>query len=95
MTKQQHGRFGGRFGDRKTDAQNDDPQDDVATKTIKDAHGLDAEVSADHGTGPEYHKDKHPNGRFTGRKDAHGIEIWETPAAKKEEKTEDDEKSEE
>jgi hypothetical protein len=44
MTKQQHGRFGGRFGDRKTDAQNDDAQDDIATKTIKDAHGLEVEV---------------------------------------------------
>jgi hypothetical protein len=51
----------------------------VETKTIRDAHGNDAEVPVHVGTGAEHLKDKHPNGRFTGRHDAHGNEIWETP----------------
>ena len=42
-----------------------------------DAHGNKAMVDAP--VGPAHLKDKHPNGRFTGKKDAHGNEIWETP----------------
>lgn len=50
---------------------------------IRDAHGNLAHRDADVGTGAAHLKDKHPNGYFTGRYDAHGNEIWET---KKEEK---------
>ena len=52
------------------------------TKTIKDAHGNAAEVPVHVGTGPDHLKDKHPKGVNTGRKDAHGNEIWETPNEK-------------
>lgn len=49
------------------------------TKSITDAHGNAKEVPVHHGTGADHLKDKHPNGVNTGRKDAHGNEIWETP----------------
>lgn len=52
---------------------------------IKDAHGNTVYEDADARSGPAHLKDKHPDGVFTGRKDAHGNEIWETPAKKKEE----------
>ena len=50
-------------------------------KEIIDAHGnkTTVEVADDHGSGPAHLKSKHPKGRFTGRIDAHGNEIWETP----------------
>jgi hypothetical protein len=54
----------------------------MATKKIIDAHGNEAEVDAEVGTGPAHLKSKHPNGRFTGKIDAHGNEIWETPSGK-------------
>ena len=46
---------------------------------IKDAHGNVAFEDAAARSGPAHLKEKHPNGRNTGRKDAHGNEIWETP----------------
>jgi hypothetical protein len=49
---------------------------------IKDAHGNRVYRDAHVGTGPDHHKDKHPGGVNTGRKDAHGNEIWHTPGAK-------------
>lgn len=56
------------------------------TKAITDAHGNKAFVHESAGTGPAHLKDKHPKGVNTGRKDAHGNDIWETPGkAKKEE----------
>ena len=51
----------------------------------RDAHGN--RVFYDPPTGPEHHREKHVNrqGSFnTGRKDAHGNEIWENPADKEE-----------
>ena len=48
---------------------------------VKDAAGNPIFRDASIGTGPDYLKSKHPNGRFTGKKDAHGNEIWETPEA--------------
>jgi hypothetical protein len=50
-----------------------------ATKTITDAHGNAAEVPVSTGTGAAHLAKNHPNGVNTGRKDAHGNEIWETP----------------
>lgn len=50
---------------------------------IKDAHGNTVYEEADARSGPPYHADKHRSraGSFnTGRKDAHGNEIWENPA---------------
>jgi hypothetical protein len=55
------------------------------TKTITDAHGNPKEVPAHVGTGADHLKEKHPRGVNTGRKDAHGNEIWETPAKEKSE----------
>jgi hypothetical protein len=52
---------------------------------IKDAHGNRVYRDADVGSGPDHHKDKHPKGVNTGKKDAHGNEIWETPGSKKDE----------
>jgi hypothetical protein len=52
------------------------PEGQVA---IRDAHGNEAFEDAAARSGPAHLKDKHPNGRNTGRKDAHGNEIWETP----------------
>ncbi len=52
----------------------------------KDAHGN--RVHFDPPTRPAHHRDKHVNraGSFnTGRKDAHGNEIWENPADKEKE----------
>jgi len=46
---------------------------------IRDAHGNKAFEDADARSGPAHLKEKHPNGRFTGKTDAHGNEIWETP----------------
>lgn len=53
-----------------------------ATKTHIDAHGNPITVPAHVGTGADHLKDKHPNGFNTGRKDAHGNDIWETPEQK-------------
>jgi hypothetical protein len=58
-------------------------KDKEQTKTIKDAHGNAAEVPTHVGTGPDHMKEKHPNGVNTGRKDAHGNEIWETTKSEK------------
>lgn len=55
--------------------------EEKAKVKIKDAHGNDAFEAADARSGPAHLKSKHPNGRFTGRHDAHGNEIWETPGA--------------
>jgi hypothetical protein len=56
-----------------------------ATKTIRDAHGNAAEVPAHVGTGADHLKEKHLKGVNTGRKDAHGNEIWETSDEKSDE----------
>jgi len=52
---------------------------------VKDAHGNVVYEDAAARTGPAHLKDKHPKGRNTGRKDAHGNEIWETPKGSEEE----------
>jgi hypothetical protein len=55
------------------------------TRTIIDAHGNSQEEPVSARSGPAHLKSKHPNGRFTGRTDAHGNEIWETPSKKEDE----------
>jgi hypothetical protein len=50
-----------------------------------DAHGNKALRDKDATSGPAHLKEKHPHGVNTGRRDAHGNEIWETPGEKQDE----------